>query len=91
MFQEKEKFEIREVIEGSEPEEFWEVFPNGKTEYGNVAYLQEPETEEEMDENPHPARLFKCTEGTGKFMVINNLSFIEVFIMLMITLGGRDR
>lgn len=59
---------IKEVEEGNEPEEFWELFPNGKTAYGNADYLQVPREDPDA-EDPHPPRLFKCSETTGKFVV----------------------
>ena len=57
------------VMEGEEPQEFWDAL-GGKAEYGSGKWLQ--------DVVPtHPPRLFQCSNASGRFKVEEIFDFAQ--------------
>lgn len=58
------------IFEGQEKDDFWKAL-GGKEEYASSKRLQE-------DESDHPARLFQCSNASGRFIVEQIPDFHQV-------------
>ena len=57
------------VMEGNEPQEFWDAL-GGKTEYGSGKWLQQVVP-------TYPPRLFQCSNASGRFNVEEIFDFAQ--------------